>query len=197
MTSDAPANSAIASPPLPARTFGISPLIRITLLLLYVALTLPLPPLATVTAAPVPSAGLWIGILLGCVGLYGGLSEQVRVDATGIEVRYPAWIAWLFRRGWRLSWDDITALKPRTTGQGGLVYYFTSQSASQAYLLPMRIAGFAALMRYVAAYTDIDTRDVKPLAQPWMYLILLGFSLLLLLVDTWTVWTAAHLPGGV
>ena len=74
------------------------------------------------------------------------------------------------------------------------IYYFTSDG-QQAYLLPMRIAGFAELLRYVEAHTAIDTRDVKPLAQPWMYLILGGLSLLLLAVDGWTLWTAAHFAG--
>jgi hypothetical protein len=68
---------------------------------------------------------------------------------------------------------------------------------SGPFCLPMRIAGFAELLRYVEAHTQIDTRDVKPLAQPWMYLILLVFSLLLLLIDSWTIWTAAHWTGGM
>jgi hypothetical protein len=138
---------------------------------------------------------LAVGIGLGAIALYGGLSEQVVVDETGIAVRYPGWIRWLLRRGWSLTWTEITALKPRSTGQGGLVYYFVTAAGDRAYLLPMRVAGFAALVRWVERYTDLDTRDVQPLAQPWMYLILLGVSLLLLLVDGWTLWTAAHLPS--
>lgn len=194
-TPKAAMSSAIASPAsLSDKTFRVSPLIRITLLLLYIALTLPLPTLAVVTDAPLPPWLLRVGIALGGILLYGGLSEQVRVDENGIGVQYPAWISWLLRRQWHLNWKDITALKPRSTGQGGIVYYFTSDD-DQAYLLPMRIAGFAELLRYVEAYTDLDTRDVKPLAQPWMYVILLGFSLLLLLVDAWTLWTAAHING--
>lgn len=182
------------SSPLPAKRFGISPLIRGTLLLLYVALTLPLPTLATVTQAPVQPEWLGLAIAVGGVAIYGGLSEQVYVDDVGIQVRYPRWVVWGLRRSWSLSWQTVTALKPRSTGQGGLVYYFTGHH-NQAYLLPMRVAGFAELLRYVEAYTSIDTQDVKPLAQPWMYIILLGFSGLLLFVDGWTLWMAAHLPG--
>jgi hypothetical protein len=54
----------------------------------------------------------------------------------------------------------------------------------------MRVAGFAKLVTQVQAHTGIDTSDVRPLAQPWMYFILLGFTLLLLLVDAWTITTA-------
>ncbi|MEB3828407.1 hypothetical protein [Phormidium sp. CCY1219] len=169
--------------------FRISPLIRITLLSLYVALTVPLPFLSEATEAPVPPALLWVGLSLGAVALYAALSERVVLDARGIQVTYPQWVPSLFRKGWFLPWEEVKALKPRTTGQGGVVYYFSSQSG-EGYLLPMRVAGFAKLVRLVSAKTGIDTRDVRPLAQPWMYLILLGFTGLLLLVDAWTIATA-------
>ena len=54
----------------------------------------------------------------------------------------------------------------------------------------MRVAGFTQLVKQVQAKTGIDTTDVRPLAQPWMYLILLIFTLLLLLIDAWTITTA-------
>jgi hypothetical protein len=174
-------------------TFRISPLIRITLLSLYVALTTPLPFLATATSAPVPATWLWVGIAIGFVAVYAALTERVITDANGIQVTYPSWVPQFFRKGWQLSWSDIKALKPRTTGQGGLVYYFLSKSEDRAYLLPMRIVGFARLVREVQTKTGIDTTDVRPLAQPWMYLILLTFTLFLFLIDAWTVWTATTL----
>lgn len=172
--------------------FRLSPLIRLTLLSLYVALTVPLPFLAQVTAAPIPPAFIWVGIALGAIALYAALSERVVLDERGIEVTYPSWVPRFFRKGWSLPWSEVKDLKPRTTGQGGIVYYFLSKE-EKAYLLPMRVAGFAKLVKEVQAKTGIDTTDVIPLAQPWMYLILLGFTLLLLLVDAWTITTAIAL----
>ncbi|MEH2191147.1 MAG: hypothetical protein V7K98_00555 [Nostoc sp.] len=179
------ANSANIS----ASIFRLSPLIRITLLSLYIALTVPLPFLSQVTAAPVPPEFLWIAIGIGLIALYAVLTEQVIVDDQGIQVTYPAWVPRFFRKGWFLPWSEVKELKPRTTGQGGLVYYFLSQDG-KAYLLPMRVSGFARFVQIVQAKTGIDTTDVRPLAQPWMYLILLGFTLLLLLVDGWAIATA-------
>lgn len=175
-----------------ASVFRISPLIRITLLCLYVALTFPLPFLAQVTAAPVPSGILWLGIGIGLVALYAALCERVILDEQQIHVTYPRWVPRFFRKGWTISWTDVKDLKMRTTGQGGLVYYFLSQSG-QAYLLPMRVVGFAQMVKQVQAKTGIDTTDIRPLSQPWMYLILLGFTLLLLCVDGWTILTAINL----
>lgn len=169
--------------------FRLSPLIRITLLSLYLALTVPLPFLAQATDAPTPPELLWVGIMIGFVGLYAVLTERVIVDDQGIQVTYPIWVPRFFRKGWSLPWLDIKQLKPRTTGQGGIVYYFLSQDG-KAYLLPMRVAGFARLVNIVQTKTGIDTTDVRPLAQPWMYLILFCCTLMLLLVDAWTINTA-------
>lgn len=173
--------------------FRISPLIRLTLMALFLALTIPLPFLAEVSAAPVPPVFLWGGIGLGAIALYGALSERVIVDEEKIQVAYPRWVPSFFRKGWSLPWEDVKDLKMRTTGQGGLVYYFISQSGEKAYLLPMRVVGFARLVKLVQMYTGIDTSDVRPLSQPWMYLILLGFTLLLLLTDGWVIWMAISL----
>lgn len=157
---------------------------------LYLALTIPLPFLAQASSAPVPPLLLWVGVGLGLLALHGALSERVIVDEEKIQVTYPEWVPKFFRKGWDLPWEDIKELKMRTTGQGGLVYYFVSNSSQNAYLLPMRVVGFTRLVQLVETHTGLDTTDIRPLAQPWMYLILLGFTLLLLLVDGWTIWTA-------
>ena len=171
--------------------FPLSPLVRLTLLVLYGALTLPLPFLATATDAPVPSSWLWGALVVGAIAIAGVLSERVELDDHEIRVTSPRWVRWV-RRGWQLPWAQVQALKPKTTGQGGLVYYFLSDEG-QGFLLPMRVAGFSRLVDIVALKTGIDTRDIKPLAQPWMYLLLLIFSLLLLAVDAWTIATAISL----
>jgi len=172
------------------QVFHISPLIRLTLLLLYVALTIPLPFLAQVTAAPISPIVLAGALALGGLFLFVILLEQVVVSEEGLAVTYPPRVKWIFQgifqRGWFLPWEEVESLKPRWTGQGGIVYYFVSRSQA-AYLLPMRIAGFARLLHWVEAKTQIDTKDIKPLAQPWMYFILLGCTLLLLGIDLWVV----------
>ncbi len=182
----------LAETELAADSFKVSPLIKLTLMSFYTALVIPLPFLAIATHSPIPPALLWVGGIAGAAALWGGLSERVDVDKNGIALTYPVWVRAFGRKGWALAWTDITALKPRSTGQGGIVYYFLNQQQDKAYLLPVRVVGFARLVKYVEAKTEIDTRDVKPLAQPWMYLILLGLTALLLLVDIWTITTASR-----
>ena len=179
----------ISQLPTLSMTFYISPLIRITLSLLYISLTIPLPFLATFTHAEVPAWLLWVGIGLGFVALQGGLSQRVVVDDLSIQVNYPIWVPSFLVKSWMLAWSDVKELKMRTTGQGGLVYYFINHN-SEGFLLPMRIAGFDRLLKLVRQYTAIDTTDIYPLSQPWMYFALLVLTGFLLLTDTWTIWTA-------
>jgi hypothetical protein len=172
--------------------FYISPIIRIALSLLYISLTIPLPFLAEFTHAAVSSALIWVGMALGFITLQGALSQRVVVDDRSIRVNYPGWVPSFFTKGWAIDWQDVKELKMRTTGQGGVVYYFTDRTG-QGFLLPMRVAGFNKLVQLVQQYTSIDTSDVRPLAQPWMYFALLVLTGFLLLVDTWTIWTAVSI----
>ena len=178
--------SSAQSPRNSVQTFHLSPLIRFTLLSLYLALTLPLPLLARVTESVVPPLALAIGIVFGAIALYGVLCERVETSDLAIAVTYPAWVKWV-RKGWSLPWAEVEDLSMRTTGQGGLVYYFVSRERDRAYLLPMRIVGFQRLLEIVRDKTGINTSSVRALAQPWMYLALLGCTMLLLLADAWTI----------
>jgi hypothetical protein len=171
-----------------SETFHISPIIRITLSLFYIALLLPLPFLAQFTGGASP---WWMstGIVLGMIALQGALSQRVTVDDEAIRVEYPRWFPAFLVTSWSLPWSEITGLKMRSTGQGGIVYYLLSKSDA-GYLLPMRIAGFARLVTVLQEKTAIDTQDVRPLAQPWMYFFLLIVTGFLLLIDMWSIWMA-------
>ncbi len=172
--------------------FRISPLIRITLFFLYISLTLPLPFLSEATSAPVSPLLLWVGICLGAMALLAVLSEEVRLDTDKIQVTYPPVIRIFLRKNWSLNWSEISELKMRTTGQGGLVYYFITEAKERAYLLPMRVAGFNKMVTIIQEKTTLDTADIKPLSQPWMYFILLIFTLFLCLIDLWVVLSIPH-----
>jgi hypothetical protein len=180
--------------------FKISPLVRIALWSLYISLMLPLPFLARLNGGIEPLIGfqnsvIWLGIavLSGGILLQMILSEQVHLSEVGIAVHYPGWVPGPLRRDWSLAWSDIVDFKARSTGQGGLVYYLVSQNRS-GFLLPMRIVGFSRMLRLIEIKTGIDTQDVKPLAQPWMYATLLGVSGLLAISDLWIIHRALTLP---
>ncbi len=190
--SNPPLTLEVEEQPTATDVFRISPLIWLTLWSFYLALIVPLPYLAWATGADLPLAWFILGLVLGGIALQAALSEQVHLDSNGIHVRYPKWVPGLFRQGWSLQWSTIHAIKTRQTGQGGHVYYLLN-TTNIAYLLPMRVAGFARMTRIIQSYTGLEMDAVKPLAQTWMYSILLLFTLLLGLADAWVIWTTSHL----
>ena len=164
--------------------FGLSPLIRFTLLSLYLALVLPLPLLAPASLRLPMAAGLVLGLVL-VVGL---LSEQVETDITGIQVRYPAWIRWLLRRGWSMPWSDIRALVPVGTSQGGTVYYLKAKDLRHQ-LLPQRIERFDRFLQLLQDNSDVSTAGIGRLTPPWTYQVLAFLSGLMLITEVLTaIW---------
>ncbi|MEN9861891.1 MAG: hypothetical protein RLZZ515_2373, partial [Cyanobacteriota bacterium] len=92
-------------------TYPMAPLIRFTLISLYLALVLPLPALAPPDLQPWLLALLPLGLII----VLALVSEQVELSSSGISVSHPAWCRWLLRRGWQLQWDDISGLTPVAT----------------------------------------------------------------------------------
>ncbi len=164
-------------------------MVRYTLHGLLLSLVLPLPFLLVHQQATQWLPSTIGGIGLGWLVLFALMSQRVRVDAQAVQVEYASWVPSQLVQGWRLPWSELKTIESRVTGQGGRVHYFVDHQGER-FLLPMRIAGFAQLLRYVTEYTGLDTTRVKPLAQPWMYLTLLACVGLMFLMDSWVVITA-------
>ena len=177
--------AATASPPgvsaIEPAVYPMAPLIRSTLIALYLALVLPLPVLAPEGLQAVMTAAVPAGLVL----ILALVSEQVELDATGLRVGHPAWCRWLLRRGWQLRWDQVSGLMPVGTSQGGRVFYVrTSQGG--AYLLPQRVARFEQFLQHVSQASGLDLADVGRISPPWTYQLLAGLCWLFLAVElTW------------
>jgi len=112
----------------------------------------------------------------------GLLSERVETDAEGIQVRYPDWIRWLLRRGWSMRWQDIRALVPVGTSQGGTVYYVKAADLRHQ-LLPQRIERFDRFLQLLAANTPVSTKGIGRLTPPWTYQLLAVLAGLMIVVE--------------
>lgn len=162
--------------------FPLSPLIRYTLQALYWALVLPLPMLLSRQADPVWVGSLLVALLIGWGLLLGSLSQQVNVDDQGMRATYPAWVPAFLRQEWQVQWSDVERIEPRSTSQGGVVYYWVTQAGDRV-LLPMRVAHFKQLWAEVQKHTGLNMGTLRPYVQPWMYGLLGILALLLLAWD--------------
>ena len=159
--------------------FQLSPLIRATLISVYLALVLPLP----LMAPPGLKLALWSAAPIGLGLVLAMLSEQVSVDDQGISVGHPSWCSWLIRRGWRLHWDEIKRLVPVGTSQGGTVYYLTTTDHGQR-LLPQRLEHFDRFLSIVEERTGLKTGAIRRLTPPWTYQLLFGLAVGMLIIES-------------
>jgi hypothetical protein len=169
----------------PLHRYPMAPLIRFTLISLYLALVLPLP----VQAPTELRVWLWTALPLGLAVVLALVSEQVELSPTGICVGHPAWCAWLLRRGWQLQWDQISGLTPVATSQGGHVFYVRTKDGS-AYLLPQRVQAFEDFLSRFSQVTGLDTGSIGTISPPWTYQLLATICILMLSGETiWLVKT--------
>jgi len=159
--------------------FQLSPLIRATLISVYLALVVPLP----LMAPPSLKLILWMAAPTGLVLVVALLSEQVEIDSNGIKVGHPVWCSWLLRRGWQLQWDEVRRLVPVGTSQGGTVYYLTTADLEQR-LLPQRLGRFDRFLAVVQQRTGISTTSVKRLTPPWTYQLLFSLAIIMLVTES-------------
>jgi len=186
-SSFADAEAAIAAPPeTPQQSglHGMQPLIRGTLIALYLALVLPLPWLAP-DGLRLPLA---LALPLGALLVLAITSEQVQWDGNGLQVGPAPWCRWLpLRRNWQLEWQSITAIVTVGTSQGGSVYYLKCRDG-QAWLLPQRITGFDVFLAQLSRATGLDTSRIGRLTPPWTYQLLAVLCVLMLVAEGAGFW---------
>ena len=156
------------------RQYGMAPLIRGTLVGLYLALVLPLPVLASGGLRALLAIAVPLGLLL----VLAITSETVTVAPQGLALGHPRWCGWWLRRGWSLDWNEITGLTAVATSQGGRVYYLRSPKGSN--LLPQRLARFSDFLAQLQHYSGLDTKAIGRISPPWTYQLLAGLTALML-----------------
>jgi DNA-binding response OmpR family regulator len=70
-----------------------------------------------------------------------------------------------------MQWDDIRALVPVGTSQGGTVYYLKAVDCRHQ-LLPQRIERFDLFLDVLNERSAISTKGIGRLTPPWTYQIL-------------------------
>lgn len=163
--------------------YGMAPVIRFTLLGLYIALVLPLPVIATGVLRIV----LWGAVALGLSILVAITSEQVILDTNGLQLKHPHWCRWWLRRGWQLHWHQVKGLKTVGTSQGGRVFYLQTttnqepemKAVDRAYLLPQRVENFEDFLVRFHDLSGLTIDHVQRLTPLWTYKLLAFMTLCL------------------
>ena len=77
-----------------------------------------------------------------------------------------------------MHWDDIRALVPVGTSQGGTVYYLKAVDCRHQ-LLPQRIERFDLFLEVLNQRSAISTKGIGRLTPPWTYQVLASLAALM------------------
>ena len=150
--------------------------VKSSLILLYLALTLPMP-FITIDKLKIVSI---IIFLLGLYLIINITSDYVETCNNKIAYKTSFISKVLGRNNWEIYWRDIKLIKSQPTSQGSKVYYFNTDKGDN-FLIPQRVENFKRLLVIVSQKTGIDSREFSYISPLWTYKLLTFLSFLMLI----------------
>ena len=150
--------------------------VKISLISLYLALTIPIPFLS-IDKLRVFSIFLFF---LGLYLIINITSEYVETCNTKISYKTSFVSKILGRKNWEVSWKDIKAIKTLPTSQGSKVFYFNTHRGDN-FLIPMRVENLEKFLLIIGRKTDIATNEMSYISPLWTYKLLTLLSGLMII----------------
>ena len=150
--------------------------VKISLISLYLALTIPIPFLS-IDKLRVFSIFLFF---LGLYLIINITSEYVETCNTKISYKTSFVSKILGRKNWEVSWKDIKAIKTLPTSQGSKVFYFNTHRGDN-FLIPMRVENLEKFLLIITRKTYIATNEMSYISPLWTYKLLTLISGLMII----------------
>ena len=150
--------------------------VKISLISLYLALTIPLP-FISIEKLKIPS------IIIFALGLYliiNITSDYVETSNNKISYKTSFISKFLGKKNWEISWKDIKLIKSLPTSQGSKVYYFNTFQGEN-FLVPQRVENFEKFLLIVSSNTGIDINEISYISPLWTYKLLTLLSVLMII----------------
>ncbi|MBO6975809.1 MAG: hypothetical protein JJ844_08975 [Prochlorococcus marinus CUG1435] len=152
--------------------------VKSSLISLYLALTIPIPFLAS-DELKIFSLSLFF---LGLFFISSITNDYVETNDKKIYYKTSILSNLFGKKNWEISWKDIKLIKSRPTSQGSKVFYFTLNN-DQNYLVPQRIENLGELLSLISQKTnlDIDVKQISYISPLWTYKLLTWLSVLMII----------------
>ena len=150
--------------------------VKISLISLYLALTIPIPFLSIDKLRV-------FSVFLFFLGLYLIISitgDYVETCDSKISYKTSFISKMLGRKNWEVSWKDINSIKTLSTSQGSKVFYFNTRRGDN-FLIPQRVENLEKFLLIVTRKTDISTNKMSYISPLWTYKLLTLLSGLMII----------------
>ena len=150
--------------------------VKISLISLYLALTVPLP-FISIEKLKIPSI---ITFFLGLYLIISITSDYVETSNNKISYKTSFISKFFGKENWEIFWKDIILIKSFPTSQGSKVYYFNTRSGKN-FLIPQRLENFEKFLLTINRNTKINIDEVRYLSPLWTYKLLTFLSILMII----------------
>ena len=150
--------------------------VKISLISLYLALTIPMPFLAIDELKLFSIFTFFLGLYL----IFNITSDYLETCNTKISYKTSSISKILGRKNWEVYWKDIKSIKTLPTSQGSKVFYFNTHLGDN-FLIPQRVENLEKFLLIVTKKTDIATNEMSYISPLWTYKLLTLLSSLMVI----------------
>ena len=150
--------------------------VKISLISLYLALTIPMPFLAIDELKLISIFTFFLGLYL----IFNITSDYLETCNTKISYKTSFISKILGRKNWEVYWKDIKSIKTLPTSQGSKVFYFNTHLGDN-FLIPQRVENLEKFLLIVTKKTDIATNEMSYISPLWTYKLLTLLSSLMVI----------------
>ena len=146
--------------------------VRASLIFLYLALTFPLPIIASKDLKLVAISLFVLGFFI----IIDITNDYLITCENKISYRVSFTSSILGKKSWEIFWKDIKSIKSLPTSQGSKVHYFVLNN-EKSFLLPQRIENFEKFVSIISIKTGLKTEQISYISPLWTYKLLTYLSI--------------------
>ena len=155
--------------------------VKSSLISLYLALTIPIPLIASENLKLLSI----ISFILGLFFIIDMTSEYVETCDKKIAYKIGFISKAFGKKNWEIYWKDINSIKSLPTSQGSKVYYLITNK-SDNFLLPQRLEKLEEFLSIISQKTGINFQGVTYISPLWTYKLLTLLSCLMIAGEIFT-----------
>ena len=150
--------------------------VKSSLITLYLALTIPIPFIASEKLKILSIITFFLGLFL----IFDITNDYVCTCDKKIcyQTSFISKIFW--KKNWEIFWKDIKLIKSFPTSQGSKVHYFIT-SNDENFLVPQRVENFKRFLSIVENKTKLNIDEISNISPLWTYKLLTYLSCLMII----------------
>ena len=150
--------------------------VKSSLISLYLALTTPIPFIASEKLKILAIIFFIFGLLL----IINITDDYVNTSDKKISYKTSFISKFFGKKNWEILWKDIKLIKSLSTSQGSRVFYFISNK-NESFLVPQRVENFEKFVSIVEDKTKLNIDEFSYISPLWTYKLLTYLSLFMII----------------